>query len=160
MITIGSGDMGAQVAALVVQSGQDQGDVARAERNAEQQLEDAAEQQQVEDMRAKADSAEIGAFVEGAAQVGAGCAGGMQTGGGLALSGAGKIGGGVFDGLAAHDDADATAALHAATHASRAVDDAAQAARDARKLESDALDFYRAYVEADGQAKNAALRRA
>jgi hypothetical protein len=157
---IGSGDMGAQVAALVVQSGLEENEIARTERQTEERVQDAAEQEQVELLRQKADDTEMASFVEGGTEIAAGCMGGQQTARGLATTGAGKIGGGVFKGLADRDEADAAAAEHAASHARRAVDDAIEAGKDARKLVGDAIDFYRGYENAAAQAQNAALRRA
>jgi hypothetical protein len=128
--------------------------------------------QQVADMRQKANdmrSAGVvegaGMMVEGGASIGAAFAPtreigmGIQGGGKLANGGA-TIGKTMFQATQSNDDANATAAKSASDQAKGAADDLHDAKRAGGDLISAALDFYREYTSAQASASSAALHRA
>jgi len=166
-----SGDPGAELAALAVQSGEEQETVAQAGRDAEQQMEVSEDNQQVADMRQKADDMRsagvvegVGMMAEGGASVGAAFVPtkiglGLQGGGKLANGGA-TVGKTMFQAAEANDDADAAAAKSASDQAKGAADDLRDAKKAGGDLISAALDFYREYTSAQASASSAALHRA
>jgi hypothetical protein len=166
-----SGDPGAELAALAVQSGEEQETVAQAGRDAEQQMEVSEDNQQVADMRQKADDMRsagvvegVGMMAEGGASVGAAFVPtkigmGLQGGGKLANGGA-TIGKTMFQASEANDDANAAAAKSASDQAKGAADDLHDAKKAGGDLISAALDFYREYTSAQASASSAALHRA
>lgn len=167
-----SGDIGAEMAALAVQSGQAQKDVARASRDADEAMVEHEEDQEVQAMRQKADDVRsealldgIGTALEGAGMIGAGLSSTPQVGdrwqgaGKLAAAGMHIGGGGKGADASA---ADATAAQHkaAAEHAKSAAEDMHDAARDASDYVKTAVEFYRDYVSTEAESRAAALHRA
>jgi hypothetical protein len=175
---LASGDPGAMVAALVVETAKDERDVSRQIEQTESELQDQQEQAQVQAMRQKASAMRTQAWTsgligvaQGAVSLGAACASN-----GAAKDGVGKLGreleagakvvGAVHDlssGLAgaANEDADANIASHehAASHAGRAAAQAYDNERDAQKLLDTALDFYKEYESAQDQERAAAVHR-
>jgi len=167
-----SGDIGAEMAALAVQSGQEQKDVARASRDADEAAEEHEEDQEVQAMRQKADDIRsealldgIGTAAEGIGMIGAGFSSTPQVGerwqGGGKLVAAGMhIGGGDKGAHEAADDATAAQHAAAADHAKSAAEDMHDAARDASDYVKTAVEFYRDYVSTEAETRAAALHRA
>jgi hypothetical protein len=167
-----SGDPGAELAALAVQSGEAQQTVAQAGRDVEEKIEVSEDDQQVADMRQKANDIRsaglwegAGMMLEGAGAVGSAFAHTALVGDGL--KGAGKVGNGVAMMAAAkpkaaeaNDDADAAAAKSASDQAKGAAEDLHDAKKAGGDLVSAALDFYREYTSAQASAHTAALHRA
>jgi hypothetical protein len=167
-----SGDPGAMVAALVVKSAKGERDVARQTQDAEERIQDREEEEQVQAMHDKASMLREQAIASGVCEMASGAASltaatyspqsrearGWEAGGRLA-----KAYGDITDNLgrAAAADQDATIAAHehAAGHARRAVDEATDDVKDARKLLETAIEFYREYSSAQDQAKAAAIHR-
>jgi hypothetical protein len=167
-----TGDPGAMVAALVVESAKDEKEVSRKIERTQEEIQDSEEQAQVAAMHAKASDMRAQALASGAA--------GMVEGA-LSIAGACNPKDGIrsraFEASstlvgtcrkvgdqigAAHDedaDANVTAHEHAASHASRAYQEAYDDERDAKKLLDTAVDFYREYSNAADQAKAAATHR-
>ena len=166
-----SGDPGAELAALAVQSGEEQQTVAQAGRDVEEKIEVSEDNQQVADMRQKADDMRsagvvegVGMMAEGGASVGAAFVPtkiglGLQGGGKLANGGA-TVGKTMFQAAEANDDADAASAKSASDQAKGAADDLHDAKRAGGDLISAARDFYREYTSAQASASSAALHRA
>jgi hypothetical protein len=127
--------------------------------------------QQVADMRQKADDIRSGGIVEG---VGMMIEGGASVGAalsspkvGAALQGGGKVEGGLtaigqatFKAAEANDDANAAAAKSASDQAKGAADDLHDAKKAGADFVSAAIDFYREYTSAQASASSAALHRA
>jgi hypothetical protein len=167
-----SGDIGAEVAALAVQSGQVQKDVARAARDADAAIEESEQKQEVAAMHQKADDIRSEALVQG---LGTMAEGGCQLAGSViktsqvsqAVQAGGKLANGtaqIFAGTEKASEAgdDAAAAQHraAAEHAKAAADDMHDASRDASDYVKTAIDFYRDYVSTEAESRSAALHRA
>ena len=172
-----SGDPGAELAALSVESGEQQQKVSQTARDTEAQIEARSDQQEVTAMRQKADDIRIGGCVEGI---------GMMAEGGCDLAAAGDvtadgrptpaanadkaqgtifkatsmIGGAVFKGAEADHDADAAAAKAASDQARSAADDMHDAKKAGGDLISAALDFYREYTSSQASARSSAIHRA
>jgi hypothetical protein len=166
-----SGDVGAEIAALAVQSGDAQRRTAQDIRDALEQYVDSQENHQIEAMRAKARDAFANSFIEGAGMAanGAfGCVGASKdqatksewAGGGMLAQGGAKIGSAFFAQSMANDDADATSHSSSADRAKRSIQDASDAFKGAGDYVNAAIEFYREYVSAQGQTMNAALHRA
>ncbi|HEY8041391.1 MAG TPA: hypothetical protein VIF15_16410 [Polyangiaceae bacterium] len=158
-----SGDPGAELAALAVESGQAQRRSARAARDACEAAEVHEQDAEIAAMRQKADDLRVEGLIEGAgmAAQGVGAVGGDATKGvGLMAGGAAKVVATGRGADAANDDADATLHKNAAAHAK----DAADAMHDTWKEGADyvkaALDFYREYTSTQAQSRSAALHRA
>jgi hypothetical protein len=166
-----SGDPGAELAALAVKSGEQQETNAQAARDAQHKMEVSDDNQQVADMRQKADDIRSGGIVEG---VGMMIEGGASVGAalsspkvGAALQGGGKVEGGLtaigqatFKAAEANDDANAAAAKSASDQAKGAADDLHDAKKAGADFVSAAIDFYREYTSAQASASSAALHRA
>jgi hypothetical protein len=166
-----SGDVGAELAALAVQSGEAQRRTAQDIRDSLEDYLDSQQNQQIEAMRAKARDAFGNAFVEG---LGIAANGGFDmtaafscdadkskwTAGGTLAQGCAKMGSAFFAQNMANDDADATGHANAADHARRTIDDMNDACKGADGYVNAAIEFYREYVSAQGQTMNAALHRA
>ena len=165
-----SGDPGAMVAALVVETGKEEKDVSRHVEQAESNIQENEERTQVAEMHQKADDMRTQALVTGGIGVGAAA---MSAAGSLydfnskgqrafAAASQGLTAGqglakGEYD--ATNEDADATVAMHEhnAADAGRAASQAYDNGRDAQKLLESAVDFFREYSSAQDQAKAAAL---
>jgi hypothetical protein len=177
-----SGDVGAEIAAMAVQTGETEcqtDDQARAADEAQQDREEASEVQAMRDEAGKIRESAIwtgasGAF-QGAGEFGGGAvalndgteAGRAQSeswaamfkGGGTAGSALTKVGAGMADGDKASLEADAAAHKAAADHAATAAGDMRDASSRANDAITQALSFYREYVSTQGQTWNAALHR-
>jgi hypothetical protein len=182
-----SGDPGAELAALAVQSGETQRRAASEARDAYESAEASEDQQEVDAMRQKADDIRSEAWTEGAGMI---LQGGLELGGSCealdemggastqatlaksnaemgAFRGAGSVANGAASVLAAGSKAaqsndDATAALHRgnADKAKAAAEDMHDAEKDAGDFVKAALDFYNGYVSSEAQTRAAALHRA
>jgi hypothetical protein len=165
-----TGDPGAMVAALVVETGKDEKDVSRQVEQTESNIQENEERTQVAEMHQKANDMRTQAVAGGAigaAAAGLSMAGAFQpmnstpqrafaAGAGLVTAGQG-VAKGVSD--AANEDTDANVAMHEhnASDAGRAASQAYDNERDAQKLLDAAVDFFREYSGAKQQAMAAAV---
>lgn len=173
-------DMGAEIAALAVKSGQTQEDISTRAAEIQDSIEDRAQQAEVQTMHDEASTLRAGAWESGLLQIGAGACSiasagesigalqgskaagiaGMLKGASQGLDGGGTLAGGLSKAVATDCEALATV--------SKALGDAAErsgaAARDGQKNASDfiqsAIDFYREYQSTRAQAEAAALHAA
>jgi hypothetical protein len=167
-----SGDVGAELAALAVQSGEAQRRTSRDIRDALEDSVESQENQQVDALRAKAADTFASSLIEG---LGTAAEGGCQLGASFATcdavklkwnasgtlaQGVAKMGSALYAQNAVNDDANATSDASAADRAKRAIQDTGDAYKDAGDYVNAAIDFYREYVSAQGQTMNAALHRA
>ena len=173
-----SGDLGAELAALAVRSGEQQETVAQTARDAEERIEVNQDDRQVDAMHKKAGDVlsdglteGLGMMAEGGFELAAAgettAAEGKPTADGYALKADGTIcrawsmTGDAFSKAAqANDDATAAAARSASDRARSAADDLHDAKKGAGDFISAALDFYREYTSAKAAADAAALGRA
>jgi hypothetical protein len=174
------GDLGATIAALAVQCGQEEQNVSTAATETQDSIAAQASAAEVDQLHEEASTTRAGAWASGLLQVGAGVAGiasaGLSIGAAQGTVQAGVSTGlkGVADGL---DGAGAIAGglskasatdLEALQTASKALADAAQrsgaADRDGLKTAGDyvqaAIDFYREVEQTKAQAEAAPLQRA
>jgi hypothetical protein len=169
---MGSGDVGAELAALAVQSGEAQRRTSQDIRDALEDSVESQENQQIDAMRAKARDTFASSFIEGAGIAASGaCDFGAAfstcdatksewTASGKLAQGFAKMGSAFYAQNSVNDDADATSDASAADRAKRAIQDTNDAYKDAGDYVSAAINFYREYVAAQGQTTNAALHRA
>jgi hypothetical protein len=167
-----SGDPGAELAALAVQSGERQETVAQTARDAQEQTEVSDDNQQVAAMHQKADDIRSAGMWQGlgmAAEGGGTVAGAFFSspkitqelqGGGKMANGGATITATHFSAAEANDDANADQARAAADQAKGAADDLHDAKKAGGDFISAALDFYREYTSAQASANSAALHRA
>jgi hypothetical protein len=181
-----SGDLGAELAGLAVQCGSTQRRDAVTERNAEEVLEEESEAREIDAMREKADDIRgeaiwqgIGTMAQGAGALAAGLdRPGTGEGPGEArtvaeasrsarwealgkcLGGGATVAGAFFAGASSTDDANAAKEKANADHAKDAASDMQDTAKAASDYVDAAMSFYRDYVSAEGQSRNAALHRA
>jgi hypothetical protein len=167
-----SGDPGAELAALAVQSGEQQENVARAARDNQIELEIHEDALQVDAMHEKAHDIlasgiweGVGTATEGAFGVLAAVAPSSRAGdavkaGGKVANGGALIVSTFSKAAEVTDDATAAAAKSASDQARGAADDLADAKKSGADLISAALDFYREYTSAQAAANTAALHRA
>lgn len=182
---VGSGDPGAMLAALVVESGKTQGDVARQTRHAAEHAQVAAESAEIQDMHDKADLQREQGIIDGALQIAQGVgefAKGMNEAsatvdggaakqadeeratcwgaGAAGLKGAQSVVDGVFNGNITDKDADEKVHEASADACKQIAADAHDDEKDAKDLMNKALDFYKEYVDAKNQTTMAAIHRA
>jgi hypothetical protein len=168
-----SGDPGAELAALAVKAGQAQQDTAQRARDADEQLEVNEDNQEVASMRQKASEIRDAGIADGLGMVAEGGTAAVAASffpgspKGDALKAGGKVAnGGIQVGSAytkaaeANRDADAAAHRASADQAKQAADDMHDAKKAGNDYVSAALDFYKEYTSAKGQANSAALHRA
>jgi len=167
-----SGDPGAELAALAVQSGERQETVAQTAREMQEQTEVNEDNQQVAAMHQKADDVRSAGMWQGfgmAAEGGGSVAGGFFSsskitqelqGGGKMANGAATITATHFSAAEANDDANADQARAASDQAKSAADDLHDAKKAGGDFISAALDFYREYTSSQASANGAALHRA
>lgn len=184
-----SGDAGAMIAALAVESGRSQKKAALEQRRNAEATETAEQNAQIQALRDKADLVRIQGVVDGAMTLGEGLldfgkdmnaasaegaksegrlgdqasadARAARYGGGAKLVKAtGQVVDGLFKGAIADKDTDAQVHEQLATRAKRAVEDATGDYEDAKKLMEKALDFYKEYTGAKNGAVSAAIHRA
>ena len=167
---VDAGDLGAEIAALAIRTGDAERSTAHAQRNLDEAAQSRADDAQVQAMHDEASSMRTQAWVSGAvgvagACVAAGCATtGVSSTWGVVGSDVSSASGKMVDGLfgAAQHDEEASAAQDKAA-ADRAASDAknaSDAANDAGATVQAALDFARGYVVTEAQTQSAALHRA
>jgi hypothetical protein len=166
-------DMGAEIAALAVRTGQLQQDVNTKSAETQDTIQDEADAAQVSTMHDEASTMRSGAWSSGLLEIGAGAATmgsampGASTnlttalkGGAEAMQGGSTLAGGLSKAAATDSEALATQQKAAADAAQRS----GQAARDGQKNASDfvqaAIDFYREYQSTKAEAQAAALHGA
>jgi len=168
-----SGDPGAELAALAVKAGQAQQDTAERARDADEQLEVNEDDQEVAAMRQKASEVRDAGIADGlgmAAEGGAGAVaasflpgspkGDALKAGSKVANGALQVGSAYTKAAEANRGADAAAHRASADQAKRAADDMHDAKKAGTDFVSAAIDFYKEYTSAKGQANTAALHRA
>ena len=167
-----SGDPGAELAALAVQSGERQQTVAQTARDTEAQIEVGEDHQQVDAMHQKARDIRAAGIWEGGGMIGEGACsftgaflpspklGNSFVAGGKGADGVAKVVAAGSRAAEANDDATAAAAKSASDQAKSAADDLHDVKKGAGDFISAALDFYREYTSAQASANSAALHRA
>lgn len=184
-----SGDPGAGIAALGIQTAREQKHEAQVQRRDAESLEASQQNAQIEALRDKATLERVQGVVEGAMTIGAGAlelgqglndvamkrheAGGDKLsaarvegegawckGGKELTDGLKNVGNGLFKGAITDKETDATLHDQRATRAKHSVDDAMGNYEDAKKLLDKALDFYKEYTGAKNGAVSAAIHRA
>ena len=167
-----SGDPGAELAALAVQSGEAEDAVAQEARDTEVAIEVREDARQVDAMHKKAGDIRTAGIWEGVGMAVEGVAGVLAVIpasnrvadavklGGKAANGGAIIASTFYKATEADDDALADAAKSASDLAKGAADDLGDARKSAGDLISAALDFYREYTSAQAAANTAALHRA
>ncbi len=176
------GDPGAELAALLVKSGQSQQRGVTAARHVQEQLQEREEDAEVGALRQKADHIEAGGWVQGLGTVGQGATGLASAyaeakvpvgdtslaahaapdawrGAGSVLGGLATIGAGIEQADATRCDADAASHRAMADRAKTADADLHDAAKTGQDLVSAALDFYKEYTSAKASERGAALHR-
>jgi len=183
---LASGDPGAEMAALAVQTGTTERKVSSEARQAYEAAEASEDQKEVDAMRQKANDIETEGWIQAAGMAAQGAMDVTAGGVGLKMLGAdsSQLGiakandvSGIFRGLglgaqaastigasgarAAQANDDANAALHKANadQAKEAADDMHDAQQDAADYVKAGLDFYRDYVSTDAQTQAAALHK-
>lgn len=155
-----AGDVGAELAALAVRSGQLQRAAATSARDADEARAQDEANQEVQDIRAEAQSMRQQAWFDAATTVATATAGGKSRVLGSVLAGARALGDGLY-GADQKDDEASAKGREAGINAARFAADAARdAVSDSRDFIRAALDFYREYVAARAQTSAAALRGA
>jgi hypothetical protein len=182
-----SGDVGAEIAALCVETGTTEEQADRTERDAVESLQEQVENKEVQDMRDKAGAILGQAIAEGVTTMAQGAmegssaiaslqdvtcpvshqvvaqgtllgmTQGMWRGAGELTSGIGRIVGGAYQAGGANDDANAAEAHAEAGHLATSVQDMHDSASQATQFVQAALDFYREYVTTQAQTRNAAV---
>jgi hypothetical protein len=172
------GDLGAQVAALAVQSDADTASVERRIQQSELDIAESESDRAIEAMHQKANDVRVQGVVDGCATMGEGAlqaasaysggggGGGGGAGGGswaksasTAVEGSDKLLDAYFAGKQGDDDANVKTASDAADRANQAAKDAHDAAGAARDASDKALDFYRNYSQTEAATTLAILRR-
>jgi hypothetical protein len=186
---LGSGDPGAELAALVSMSARSQKRLASELRKSEEAMMKKAEDDQVTALHRQAGLALAAGLLSGATTV---AAAGFELASGLAgvrskelheagdtagsytlerratsfkmastvFDAMGKVDEGVMNAASKNAEADGTRAQYAAGHAKRGVDDANELRDDAQRMLEKAFDFYREWTQGQAGAAQAALRRA
>ncbi len=163
VVTGGAGDIGAEIALLGLRAGQDEQRINVTAENAENDIQDAAEQNEVNEMHTEADDIMSNAVAAGMMQI---CQGGLQAAaGGASTSGAqaGLTGEATMAGAAAtlftaqgqaetqNDQAIVTADKAVADRAGQSSTEASQAQSDARSVISNAIQVYQEYQRTTAQ---------
>jgi hypothetical protein len=180
-----SGDIGAEIAAFGVMTGQTEQQTARRERGALEALQEQRENAEVQAMRDKAGNILAQSIAEGAGSIAqggmtlcsatasaqdvmgsngqrdlgrvGGLTGDQWKAGGLVIGGTGQLVGGAYQAGAASDDANAAAAHAEAAHLASSAQDLSDAIHNATSFVRSALDFYSEYVSTQAQIRNATI---
>lgn len=166
-----NGDVGAQIAALLVKTAQQQKEAARGAREAAEQAQRAADDEELSAMESQADCKLLAGVIEGAANIGGGAVGigsaagspeARERGRGIAsvAQGAGKIAGAVGAHHADMHGLDAKSAEQTSGRERRAAEDARDLGKDAADLLDRALGYYKEYMTAKSDVQRATLLRA
>jgi hypothetical protein len=156
VVTAGTGDIGAEIALLSLRAGQDEESINTAAENAENNIQDAAEANEVSEMHTEASDVTNNAYaagtmqmVQGAMQITGGCVSADAQPaftGAATLAGAGAT---IFNAQGQaetlNDQAIVTADKADADRAGQMSGEASQGQSDARSIISNALAFYREY---------------
>jgi hypothetical protein len=151
-----AGDVGAELAALAVQSGLVERWEASDARNADESLAYAQAQQEVQALRSEAGSLADQAWFDGAVALSQGVAGGKSSAIGAILAGVKGAGDGLHSADQKNDEATAKGFEAAATATRSAADGARDAAAGADQYVQSALELFRQYVTTEGQIGSAA----
>jgi hypothetical protein len=154
-----SGDPGAQIAALAIQTGSSQRRVARDIRDTEEANEAREEAAQVKAIHDKATSMRTQASFDGVMVCAEQASGGDKETA-TWFKGIQTVGDGLFKADQTDHDADAVAHASAAEHYKLGARNADDCKKDAGDYIKAALDFYREYVSTQAQTQSAALHRA
>jgi hypothetical protein len=155
------GDLNAELAALVVASGEDQRIECQHERDALESSQEREENQEISAMRKKADDAFAQSVCEGVGTIAsAGGSSGFWGACGTAAAGTAKIVGAGYAGAGGTDDANAAQHRAAATNFGRISSDMQQAMNAASEFVNAATDFYRQSAATEAATRSAALHRA
>jgi hypothetical protein len=169
---VDSGDLGAELAAVEIQTGDTERSAEHAQRSLDEVAEEQADEAQVQQMHDEASSMRTEAWVNGGIGVVEAVAGfgfqpsptGTPTTWGAAstavTTGAEKLADGLFSASQHDDEANAAGDKAAADRYASDAKDASDAANDATSFVSNALDFARSYVATEAQTQAAALHRA
>jgi hypothetical protein len=160
MDAINCSDIGAQVAALAIENGDEERATAHVERDAEEHAEAAADAAQVQAMHDEASNMRTQGWVDGGIAVGAAALQSYCPAAAAAVQGGAKVGDACFQAKQHDDEATAAAQKAASDQAQTAVKDDSDTATDANAAISTALDFYRTYTATEAAAQQAALHHA
>jgi hypothetical protein len=180
-----SGDIGAEIAAFGVMTGQTEQQTAREERDALEAFQEQRENAEVQAMRDKAGNILGQSIAEGVGSIAqggmtlcsatasaqdvtgsngqrdlgrvGGLTGDQWKAGGLLIGGTGQIVGGTYQAGAANDDANAAAAHAEAAHFASSAQDLSDDLHGGNALVQSALDFYREYVSTQAQIRSATI---
>jgi hypothetical protein len=180
-----SGDVGAEIAAMGVMTGQTEQQTDRQERDALEALQQQRENSEVQAMRDKAGQIIGQSIAQGAGMVAqggmtvcsatasaqdvpgqnqpavpgrvAGLTGDQWKAGGLVIGGIGQLTGGIYQAGAANDDANAAQYHAEAAHLASSAQDVHDDMRSAGDYVRSALDFYREYESTQAQIRNATI---
>lgn len=163
-----SGDVGAMIAALLIESSQHSREIARSVRDAALAAEDAAFGRKIDAMESAAQERLIGGLASGGMTIGAGTvpvAGDFMHNAPMAKSakaweGGAATGKTLGDFCAAQSDIEREHAERAMTQAKRNVESAGDMDKDAKDLLRRAMGYYSEYARAKDDASKAALFRA
>jgi hypothetical protein len=163
-----SGDIGAQVSALILEVGHDQKKAARVAREAAETAQRAAEEHELQAMHDQAAAKLASGVLAGTVEIASAAVGFTGINGDAQsaelksklISGFGKIETTVLDYGADRDGRMAKAAGNAASREKTAVDDARDAEKDAKQTIDKALDLYKEYQTAKADAQRAAFLKA
>jgi hypothetical protein len=157
---VGVLDMGAEVAALAIENGDDERTTAHVERDAEEHTEAMADAAQVQAMHDEASNMRTQGWFDGGMAVGTAVLRAYCPAASAAIEGGTKVGDACFQSAQHDDEATAAAQKAAGDQAETAVKDATDTASDANADISTALDFYRTYTATEAATQQAALHHA
>ncbi len=153
-----SGDVGAELAALAVASGEVERTAATDARNADEARAVSEAEQELQAIRSQAQSLRQEAWFDGATTVATLTAGGSSQALGSVIGGAKALGDGLYGADQKDDEASARGYEAGVTAARFAGDGAHDALSAASDFIRSALDFYKEYVTTRAQTSSAALR--
>lgn len=168
-----SGDLGAQIAALLLEAGYEQKKSGRETRAVAEKAQAAADNAQLDAMEREAGKKLVAGIISGGTTV---ISGGLQftagaikanenksnmlLGAGKGVEGLGKIGATIFEHDAEMASKDAKAAEQASDRQKRGIEDARDTVKEAKELINRALDYYKEYLTAKNDSMKASLLRA
>lgn len=155
-----SGDVGAQVAALMVEDGDDERTAAHAQRDAQERIEQQDDAAQVKTLHDEASSMRVQGGFDGVAAGVTAIAKACSPVAGAAGEGLEKVGDSAFGAYQKDDEASAAGSKAAANQAATAAKDDDDLANDANGDVGAAIDFARNYTQTEAATTQAALHRA
>lgn len=160
----GSGDLGAQIAALIVKAAREQKVAAHATRATAEKAQRAADDKELADMKEASDARFTAGLIAGGTQVASGALsmGGNSYGqaAGKMTEGAGKAVGSYYEKDAEMANVEAKKDQQASGRAKTAIDDARDMDKDAKEMLNRALSYYKEYLTAKSDTMRATLLRA